>query len=204
MGFAWVVGGLAQPDAYSSADDDISDLGALTASSAWIYNQIGANLTGLLIVTFALGLWQALSPDLLGRVGAGALVVLGVGVFLDGIFRLDCRGIDTGCQNESWHADAHKMEGRVTTAATLVAPIVLAFAFRRLPAWRDTWLPTLAALPAAIVIGILFSALGDGAATRATTFTWTLWLAFIAFRLLQKGQTIAMERRHEDGAYPAG
>jgi hypothetical protein len=41
-----VVGGLAQPDAYSAADDDVFDLGALTASSAWIYNQIGANLTG--------------------------------------------------------------------------------------------------------------------------------------------------------------
>lgn len=39
---AWALGGLAQRGAYSSADDDISDLGALTASSAWIYNQIGA------------------------------------------------------------------------------------------------------------------------------------------------------------------
>ena len=55
----WVVGGLAQPGAYSAADDDVSDLGALTASSAWIYNQIGANLTGLLVMTLALGLWRA-------------------------------------------------------------------------------------------------------------------------------------------------
>ena len=74
----WAVGGLAQPGAYSSADDDISDLGALTASSAWIYNQIGANLTGLLVVCFALGLWRALSPDALGRVGAALLIVVGL------------------------------------------------------------------------------------------------------------------------------
>jgi len=33
-----IAGGLAQPDAYSSAHDDLSDLGALTANSAWLYN----------------------------------------------------------------------------------------------------------------------------------------------------------------------
>ena len=49
-------GGLAQPDAFSSADDATSDLGASTASSPWIYNQIGVNLTGILVLIFALGL----------------------------------------------------------------------------------------------------------------------------------------------------
>jgi hypothetical membrane protein len=182
----WAVGGLVQPEAYSSTDDDISDLGAMTASSPWLYNQIGANLTGLLIVVLALGIWRALSPDTLGRVGAGTLLLVGVGVALDGLFRLDCQGIDTTCQNDSWHSDAHKMETRFTTAFTLLAPIILAFAFRRIAEWRDTWLPTLAAIPASIVIGILFSGLGVGAATRATALTWTLWAAFVGFRLLQK------------------
>ena len=37
-----VAGGLAQPDAYSFANDDISDLGALTANSAWLYNQVAS------------------------------------------------------------------------------------------------------------------------------------------------------------------
>ena len=158
----------------------------MTASSPWVFNQIGSNLTGLLIVVLALGLWRALSPDTLGRLGAGVLLLVGVGVALDGLFRLDCQGIDTSCQNDSWHSDAHKMEGRFTTTFTLLAPIILAFAFRRIAGWRDTWLPTLAAIPASIVVGILFSAFGDGAATRATTLTWTLWAAFVGFRLLQK------------------
>ena len=52
-----LLGDLAQPDAFRSADDDISDLGAQTADQAWLYNQIAANLSGLLIVAFALGLW---------------------------------------------------------------------------------------------------------------------------------------------------
>ena len=41
----WILGGFAQPAAYSVADDDISDLGAVTASSAWLYNQLAANIT---------------------------------------------------------------------------------------------------------------------------------------------------------------
>lgn len=184
----WVAGGLAQSDAYSSADDDVSDLGALTASSAWIYNQIGANLTGLLVMTLALGLWQALSPDLLGRIGAGAVFVVGLGVLLDGLFRLDCQGIDSGCVNDSWHADAHKMESRFTVAAFFLAPLVLAFAFRRIPGWRHAWLPTLLEIPAGIVVGIAFSVLGDGAAVRADTFVWFLWAAYLGVLLLREAE----------------
>jgi hypothetical protein len=70
----------------------------------------------------------------------------------------------------------------------VLSPIILAFAFRRLAEWRDSWVPTLAAIPVSIAVGILFSGLGDGAATRATTFTWTLWAAFLGFRLLQKAE----------------
>jgi hypothetical protein len=116
--------------------------------------------------------------------GAGALLIVGLGGFLDGLFRLDCEGIDIGCENGSWHSEAHRMEGRFTTAAVFAAPIILAFAFRRLPRWRDTWIPTLAAIPASLAVGIAFSGVGDGAAVRATTLTWFVWLAYAAFQLL--------------------
>ena len=53
-----LLGDLAQPEAFCPADDDISDLGAQTADQGWLYNQIAANLNGLLIVAFALGLWR--------------------------------------------------------------------------------------------------------------------------------------------------
>jgi hypothetical protein len=184
----WAVGGLVQREGFSSADHDISDLGALTASSPWIYNQIGANLTGLLLIVFAVGLWRALSPDIVGRIGAGAVFVVGLGVFLDGFFRLDCQGIDLTCVNDSWHSDAHKIEGRFTVTATLLSPLILAFAFRRIAHWRDTWIPSLLALPASVLMGVVFSGLGSGASTRATTLTWTLWIAFVAFQLLRKSE----------------
>jgi hypothetical membrane protein len=187
----WIAGGLAQPAAYSSARDDISDLGATTANSAWLYNQIGANVTGLLVVGLALGLWRALSPDLLGRLGAAALLLAGAGAFLDGLFRLDCRGIDAACTNDSWHSHAHKIESGITAVATLAAPLILAFAFRRIPLWRDSWLPSLAAVAAIILANVAFSALGNGAANRAGTVVVFLWIAFLGVRLLQKADQVA-------------
>jgi hypothetical protein len=184
MNVGWIAGGLAQPDAYSFADDDISDLGAVTANSPWLYNQLGANLTGLLIVLFALGMWRLLSPDLLGRIGAGALIVAGLGSLLDGFFRLDCRGIDASCSNDSWHSSAHKLESGITSAAILAAPLILAFAFRRLPAWRSWWLPTLAVVPILFAANAVFSTIGDGAAVRAGAVTWFTWVAAVSAGLL--------------------
>jgi len=132
----------------------------------------------------ALGLWRALRPDVIGRIGAGALFVAGLGSFLDGLFRLDCQGIDAGCVNDSWHADAHRWESRFTAAATLLAPVILALAFRRIPGWRRAWLPSLAALPAIILANAVFSTLGDGAAVRAGTMAWFAWLAYVGVLLL--------------------
>ena len=192
-GAALLFGGLAQPDDFSSADDATSDLGSMTASSPWIYNQVGMNLTGILIVVFALGLWRALSPDLLGRVGAVALMLAGVTLFLDGFLRLDCQGIDAGCDNTSWYSDGHRLTTALSGVFIFGSPLVLAFAFRRLPSWHNAWLPTLAAIPAFFLVSILFSLIGDGAATRAGALTWFLWLAFVAFQLLKKTEELEPE-----------
>jgi len=180
-----VAGGLAQPGSYSPARNDISDLGAVTANSAWIYNQVGANLTGVLVAVLAVGLWWALSPDLLGRLGAAALFVASTGSFLDGLFHLDCREIDAACTNDSWHSHAHKLESGITAAAILLAPLVSAFAFRRIQSWRRAWLPSLAVLPAILVANAAFSAIGDGAATRAGAVVFFAWVAFVGAWLLR-------------------
>lgn len=188
-GAALLVGGFAQPDDFSSADDATSDLGAQTASSPWIYNQIGMNLTGVLVMVFALGLWRALSPDFLGRLGAVGLLLAGFTLFLEGFLRLDCQGIDAACENTSWHSDGHRLTTGLSGIFIFASPVVLAFAFRRLHSWHNAWLPTLAAIPAFFLASILFSVIGDGASTRAGALTWFLWLAFVAFQLLKKGAT---------------
>src|SRR5207245_2850923 len=119
---AWITGGQAQPSAYSVANDDLSDLGAITAVSPWIYNQVGANLTGILAVVLGLGLWRALRPDAIGRIGAAVLMAEGISTFFDGIFRLDCGGVDPSCDTVSWHSHAHKIESDFTGAFSLLAP----------------------------------------------------------------------------------
>lgn len=194
-GAALLFGGLLQRDAFSNANDSISDLGAETAGSPWLYNRLGTNLTGILIVVFALGLWRALSPDVLGRVGAGMLVLQGITLFFEGFFPLDCQGIDAGCENMSWQAEGHRWVSRFIVAGLLLAPIVLAFAFRRIPRWRDTWLLTLVSVPLGIATSVIFSAIGEGAATRADAVVWFLWLGFLALRLLQKSRQAHLAAR---------
>ena len=157
----------------------------MTAHSAWLYNQLAANATGALLVVLAVGLWSALSPGVLGRLGAATLGATGVGMFLDGLLRLDCQSIDSGCSNDSWHSHAHKIESGFTGGFTLLSLLLLALAFRRTPRWHNSWLPTIAALPAIVVANIAFSPLGAGAATRAGTVVVVLAFAFVGFRLLQ-------------------
>jgi hypothetical protein len=179
---------LAQPDAFSPAKDNISDIGAQTADHAWIYNQIAANLNGLLILAFALGLWRALGSGWLARLGALGLAVLGVTRFLKGFLRLDCRGMDEDCENTSWQADAHGIESGIGAALFFLVPPVLAFAFRRLPQWRDLWLPTLLV----VAVSVLFSGIGLRAAVRAASITWFIWVGLLAWRLMRlaDGRTV--------------
>ena len=175
----WIAGDLVQRDGFSAARDDISDLGAVTAAHAWLYDQVAANAGGLLVVVLGVGLWVALRGSRLGRAGAAALVVAGVGTFLDGLFRLDCQGIDAGCVNDSWHAHAHKVESGVTVAATFVALVLLGVALRR----RSRLL--LLALPAVFAANVAFSGLGAGAATRAGTVVVFAAYAYLGSLMLR-------------------
>ena len=182
----WAAGGLAQPDAYSLVDDSVSDLGAMTADRAWIYNQVGANLTGLLVAALAYGLWKVRIPGLSGRIGVIALAVMGIGQFFDGWFRLDCRAIDAGCSagGNGWPVVAHEIESLFTVLGLLVSVFALARAFKKAEGWRDLRMPSLIAGFATIVvfIGVLF--VGGGLAVRLALAVWFAWVALVSYRLL--------------------
>jgi hypothetical protein len=183
----WFAGDRVQPAAFSPANDDISDLGATSAASPWLYDQLAANLSGLLIAGLAVGLWRALAPSRLGRLGAAALFVAGFGMLLDGVFRLDCQGFQTGCRNDSWHAHAHKLESGVTATASVLALVLLAVAFRRLPQWRRAWRAVLAAVPGVAVVSALLSPLGAGTAARAGSTVLLAAFAYVGWRLFDLG-----------------
>jgi Protein of unknown function (DUF998) len=112
----------------------------------------------------------------------------GLTLFLQGFFRLDCRGIDTGCENTSWISDGHRLFTGISTAFLFAAPVLLALAFRRLPDWRRAWLPSLLAIPFFFAASVLFSLIGTGASTRAGAVAWLVWLAYVAYELLQKAE----------------
>ena len=92
--------------------------------------------------------------------------------------------MDEGCDNTSWQADGHGIESGIASALFFLVPLLLALAFRRLPQWRDLWLPTLLVVPVVVAVSIPLSLIGDGAAVRAASVTWFLWLGLLAWRLL--------------------
>jgi hypothetical protein len=186
---ALLFGGLAQPDAFSSADDDISDLGAETAASAWNLQPHRHESD------------RPPADRLCARALAGALARHRRAPrgrparcprnhhFPRRLLHARLPGIDSGCENDSWRSDANHIVSGISAGLAFAVPLVLALAFRRNPRWRDTWLPTLLAVPAFIVASIAFSAIGDGAATRAGAVAWSLWLGFTAFQLLRKAES---------------
>ena len=48
-------------------------------------------------------------------------------------------------------------------------------------------------MPAVVAVSVLFSVLGDGAAIRAASITWFLWLGLLAWRLLRIADTAGRE-----------
>ena len=181
-----VLADVAQPAAFSPVNDDISDLGALTASSPWLYNQVAANLTGILVLGFAFGLWAALGSGFLARWRPRS--------GRRGDRHVPRRALPAGLPGHRRRLRQHIVallgaQDRVGLhgGGVLLTPLVLAFAFRRLPAWRRLWLPTLLATPAVIATSAAFSAFGPGVASRAGSAVWFLWLALVAFHLLHLG-----------------
>ena len=139
----FVAAGVAQPRAYSVRDDDISDLGALTAHHPWL--ELGPSLVaGVVTIAFAL---LVLGP-LVGGAGPWllALSLMGLDNVTDPFFRLDCGRDVAGCTESmragSWHADVHEVVGLLSALATAVAFVVLARRFRGRPGWHDLAVPS--------------------------------------------------------------
>lgn len=180
-----VVAAFVQPDEFSLVEHASSDLGADTAERAWIENQLGSNVPGLLLVVFFVGLWRSLGRSRSGRIGSLLVAALGVGAFLTGFFTLDCREIDAGCTNSSWQADAHVAVAVPALLALLLAQFVLARALRLAPQSRDMRPPTIA-LGVVTVVGFFAgSAIGEGLGQYLAFLPWFAWIALLSVRMLR-------------------
>jgi hypothetical membrane protein len=180
---AWFAAALAQPEEFSIVHHASSDLGADTANSAWISNQLGSNLPGLLLLVFAWGLWRSVGRHLSARIGSVLIAIVGVAIFTSGFLRLDCRAIDAGCKNDSWHAILHGTNSGITLLALALAPFVFARAFKVAQRWRDLWLLTLGVGIGIIAAAVVGGAVGEGLGELLPVFLWFAWIAVLALRM---------------------
>jgi uncharacterized protein DUF998 len=190
----WVIGDILQPATYIASRQEISDLGALTAAHAWVWNAADS-LSGALTAIFALGLFALLRGDRAGRLGAALVGVSGLGDLLDGFVREDCPlSTSRACKalrkgpGLSWHHQIHDLESVIAGFAAILAPFLLAHAFARLPPWRSLFAYTLGTGIAGLVTVVGYLALygkdGAGILQRAGTTILAAWLAALAVRSL--------------------
>jgi hypothetical membrane protein len=137
----WIIAGLADP-AFRFADNDTSDLGALTAAHPGPYN-VGVSLSGLLTIGAAVALVRVLPHRRAVMAGAILIAVFGLGQIIHGFAREDCAAsVDAACRaaeqagRVSKHHQIHNAESLVTFSALILAPLVLGFALRSIPSWR--------------------------------------------------------------------
>ncbi len=203
----WIIAGLVQPHSYRWSSQEISDLGALTARHAWVWN-LSDSLSGGLIALLAVSLFGIAGANQAGRIGALLIGVIGVGSVLDGVLREDCPlSTSARCQRLrqhpglSWHHQAHDIESVVVAVAALVAPFVMARAFSQLTfsrALRD-YSSASGALLLALggVYADLYGQAGGGIVQRLLVIVCMAWIAVVATWALKQSN-----RSHRDELHP--
>jgi len=186
----WIAGGLLQPATYSWTRQEISDLGALTAEHAWVWN-LADSLSGVLILIFAVGLFPLVRSSKAGKAGAILIGAVGVGGVLDGLLREDCPlSTSEACQRLqdgpglSWHHEAHNVESVLVFLAILAAPFAIAKAaagVERLRGLRTYSQATgLLQVLAAVSYAFLYGEAGGGVAQRVLATAFMAWVAVLA------------------------
>jgi len=196
MTCGWILAEQLQGGEYDWVSQEISDLGALTARHAWVWN-LADSLSGVLLAIFAIGLFPVVRSERAGRIGAILIGVVGVGSVIDGFVREDCPlSTSQACQRLqdgpglSWHHLAHDIESVLVFAAMLAAPFFLAKALRRIEALRGLRPCALAtgygqlAITAAYVP--LYGNAGGGIAQRLLLTAFMAWIAILSIALLSE------------------
>jgi hypothetical membrane protein len=207
MTFGWIAGGLLQGSGYSWSQQEISDLGALTAQHPWVWN-LADSLSGLLILIFAVSLFRFMQSNRAGRIGAGLIAVVGVGSFIDGIVREDCPlSTSEACQRLqdeaglSWHHQAHDIESVIVVMAMIAAPFFLGRAVWSVDGLANLYRPSLGAgallAVATVAYLFLYGNPGAGIAQRLLALAFVAWIAAISIALLKFASLTQRDRAEQ-------
>ncbi|HEX2086833.1 MAG TPA: DUF998 domain-containing protein [Solirubrobacteraceae bacterium] len=199
----WLIAGALEPG-YSHLEHYVSELGAGGAENPWIVNA-AIVLLGLSFAALALAVRPVLPPRPASEVAVAALVLVGLGFAVAGVFPLDClRAADVGCQARwdefdvsAQHA-AHAWAAFIARGATLVAAFALA---------RALWPRPVAVLALVSgVIGVAIAALltaANGQGPEAAEGLWQRWsLANLHLGVLLVAVGVLWEARREPEPSP--
>jgi hypothetical membrane protein len=201
----WIVAGFLQPADYSWSSQEISDLGALTAQHAWVWN-LADSLSGILILVFAISLFPLVSPTRAGKIGTALIGIVGVGSVLDGLLREDCPlSTSETCQRLqdsgglSWHHQAHDIESVLVFLAILAAPFAMAKAFKQIDRLRElrpyTFATGIFLVAATVAYAFLYGEAGGGIAQRLLALSFMAWTAVLAIWMLKVGRADDPDQR---------
>jgi hypothetical membrane protein len=192
---AWIILGVLQPH-FSLIDNDGSDLGALGADHAAVWNVI-ISASGILIVLCSVALLRALARGAAATAGSLLVTVAGAGFLVDGRFREDCSpATSRACLKavEAWHISGHFqvhiIESVITFVAFICAPLVLRVTFRASRPWQDLARLSLLAAGVQIACEIVLTAFGganiggQGIVELLANVAGLAWLAVVAARVI--------------------
>jgi hypothetical membrane protein len=188
---AWLVAWSVQDD-YSPRREDISALAALDAQHGWIMIA-GIVALGLGLLALGLGLVNAIHDGASATVGSVLLVLAGLDFVAAGLARNDCSSELQACKERvdsgdvSWHHNVHDLLGVAVFLLLVIAPLVLARAFRADSRWSDLRRYSLVtgALTFALLLVVFAEAFEgwNGLLQRVLLAVPLLWIAVLGMRL---------------------
>lgn len=189
-----VVMGFIHPG-YSHLTNFISDLGALDAPMPYV-QRLNFFQFGIGIAALAWGLYLGMEQP--SRVALVLQVVIGVGIFLSGIF--------PGHSNDPGSRESmlHNVVGIPAFLMIMLVPLVVGLRFRRSEVWRDLSTFSMSMTPVLVSLFVLMaradpSPTGNpGLFQRLFIGTWLLWMVMIArrlYRLEDEPQQVPRSRR---------
>lgn len=162
---------------YNPLTQWISELGAVGAPYATLFNVLGPGIFGILSVVFALGLWKALKGGPLAFAAAFLVAISGFAGMLEGVFPCD-----PGCIPVTTAGSLHLTIGIVPLLGMLGAMEICAFIVRKNPAWPWFFPFSQAMVILTVIFAIAFSsgATLDGLYQRIMIGSILVWVVVIS------------------------